>query len=94
MGTGRAFASGVPVVAQNQWGWREMIQHGETGFLGNCDEELAHYTAMLAYDERLRMRIVHAARERLVEELASPEIIWAGWERMFRGLETQGRIAA
>ncbi len=89
-----AFASGVPVVAQNQWGWREMIDHGETGFLGSCDEELAHYTAMLAYDEDLRMRIIHAARKRLVEELASPEVIWAGWEQVFQGLQAQERIAA
>ena len=28
-----AMAMGVPVVAQNEWGWREMIQHGVTGFL-------------------------------------------------------------
>ena len=27
-------AAGVPIVAQNDWGWREMIEHGVTGFLG------------------------------------------------------------
>lgn len=81
-----AFASGVPVVTQNEWGWREMIDHGKTGFLGSCDEELAHYTAMLAYDEDLRMRIVHAARERLVNELANPDVIWAGWNRLFTSI--------
>ena len=26
-----ALATGVPIVAQNLWGWREMIDHGETG---------------------------------------------------------------
>jgi hypothetical protein len=71
-----------------------MIEHGITGFLGNSDEELAHYTAMLAYDEDLRMRIAQTARERLVEELASPDEIWAGWKRMFRSLEIQGRAVA
>ena len=81
-----AFASGVPVVAQNQWGWREMIEHGVTGFLGDSDEELAHYAAMLAYDEDLRMRIVHAAHKRLVEKLANPDAIWAGWQRLFHSL--------
>jgi hypothetical protein len=49
---------------------------------------------MLAYDEDLRMRIIHAARKRLVEELANPEVIWAGWEKLFQGLEVQGRAAA
>lgn len=57
-----AMAAGVPIVAQNEWGWREMIEHGVTGFLGSCDEELAHYAALLAYDEKLRLRIAHAAR--------------------------------
>jgi hypothetical protein len=78
-----AMAAGVPIVAQNEWGWREMVEHGTTGFLGSCDEELAHYTAMLAYDEDLRLRIVHAARERLINEFANPEMIWAGWRRLF-----------
>ena len=78
-----AFASGVPVVAQNEWGWREMIEHGVTGFLGGTDEELAHYAAVLAYDENLRMEIIENARRRLVEQLANPEIIWNAWEKVF-----------
>ncbi|NNJ26208.1 glycosyltransferase [Alienimonas chondri] len=78
-----AMAAGVPIVAQNEWGWREMIEHGVTGFLGSCDEELAHYAARLAYDEELRLRIAHAARERLTEELANSEALTAAWTRLF-----------
>jgi len=74
-----AFAAGVPVVAQNDWDWKEMIEHGVTGFLGDCDEELAHHAATLAYDEDLRMRIVHAAHEKLVNEFANPEVLAAAW---------------
>jgi hypothetical protein len=81
-----AMAAGVPVVAQNEWGWREMILHGETGFLGSCDEELAHYAATLAYDENLRVKICKAARERLVDDLARPETIWSGWEQLFENV--------
>ena len=81
-----AMAAGVPVVAQNEWGWREMIQHGVTGFLGNCDEELAHYTAMLAYDEELRQTIVRQAREKLISELVAEEEIWSRWRRLFESL--------
>lgn len=79
-------ATGVPVVAQNDWGWKEMIDHGETGFLANNDCELAHYTAMLAYDESLRQRIIESAYLRLIEELASPRVIWSQWEELFRSL--------
>lgn len=82
-----AMAAGVPTVAQNDWGWREMITHGVTGFLGSCDEELAHYAAMLAYDETLRMRIVHAARERLVNEFANHDLFIAAWGRLLEGVQ-------
>lgn len=83
-----AMAAGVPVVAQNLWGWRDMIVHRETGFLGDCDEELAHFTALLAYDEILRQRIIANARERLIEELANPKQLWAGWRKLFATLES------
>ena len=81
-----AFATGVPVVAQDAWGWQEMIEHGETGFLGNDDQELAHYTAMLAHDEALRMRIVQNAYETLISELANPDVIWNAWHNVFKAL--------
>jgi Glycosyl transferases group 1 len=81
-----AMAAGVPIVAQNDWGWREMIEHGVTGFLGSDDCELAHYTAMLAHDEDLRQRIIRAAHDRLVDELANPKVIWESWKRLFRSV--------
>ena len=89
-----AMAAGVPIVAQNEWGWREMIQHGVTGFLGSNDCELAHYTAMLAYDEELRMQIIHAAHQRLVAELADPETIWSGWKRLLDSVGAEAKVAA
>jgi hypothetical protein len=61
-----------------------MIDHGLTGFLANSDEELAHYAAMLAYDEPFRQRIIRNAYIRLVEDLARPETIWEGWQRLFQ----------
>lgn len=83
-----AMAMGVPVVTQSQWGWREMIEQGVTGFLGNSDEELAHYAALLAYNEPLRMRIIHAARARLVDELANPQAIGAAWQKLFATVDS------
>ena len=81
-----AMAAGVPVVAQNEWGWREMIVHGETGFLASNDCELAHYTACLAYDEPLRLRIAENARKRLESELASPDVIGRAWTDLFASM--------
>lgn len=76
-----AMAAGVPIVAQREWGWPEMIRDGETGLLGSCDEELAHQVARLAWDEGLRQFIISNARSVLVNELAAPDVIWAGWKR-------------
>jgi hypothetical protein len=82
-----AMAAGVPIVAPDRWGWREMIEHGRTGLLAQNDAELVAYTARLAYDEDLRLAIAHRARRALVEELAEPEAIWGGWRALFRSLE-------
>jgi len=81
-----AMAAGVPIVAQAQWGWAEMIEHGVTGFLGSCDQELAHYAAVLSYDEDLRREMIVAARQRLCNELAHPETLWRGWRELFESL--------
>lgn len=89
-----AMAAGVPVVAQNEWGWREMVEHGVTGFLGSSDEELAHYAAVLAYDEDVRLRIARAAHEKLTAEFANPEVLAAAWVKLFESVTRSRRAAA
>lgn len=77
-----AMAAGVPVVCQKSWGWLEMIEHGVNGYLGESDEELAHWTATLAWNEERRLRIIRNAREKLVDELADWATLWAKWEKV------------
>lgn len=81
-----AMAAGVPIVTQNAWGWKEMIVHGETGFLANNDCELSHFTACLAYDESLRLKIAENAYESLSSNLASPSVIGKAWTNLFESL--------
>jgi hypothetical protein len=78
-----AMACGVAIVAENRWGWREMIRHGQTGYLADSEDELAYYAARLAYDEDHRLELIRSARRALEEELAPPERIWEGWSRLF-----------
>ncbi len=80
-----AMAAGVPLVCQNQWGWKEMIVDGQTGFLTNSDEEMIFRLAQLAYDEDLRAAIVRRARAR-VHDLACPERIGQQWVELFKSL--------
>jgi glycosyltransferase involved in cell wall biosynthesis len=84
-----AMASGVPVVAQNEWGWREMVIHGETGFLGSDDYELAHWAGVLAHDESLRLRMVRRAYEHLCDDLANPDRICADWQSLFESVTSR-----
>lgn len=81
-----AMARGVPIVAQNRWGWREMIRHGETGYLADSDDGLAQYASRLARDESCRQEMARRARRVLEEELAHPEVLWSGWRKVLESL--------
>jgi hypothetical protein len=77
-----AASAGVPVVADHRGGWREMIRHGQTGYLCQSDDQFAYYTARLAYDEPHRLQIARQARAALETELADPAAIWARWRQL------------
>jgi hypothetical protein len=83
-----AMSAGVPLVCQNNWGWKEMIRHGETGFLANDDADLCYYLALLAHDDEVRMRICRNAR-RAVEALADPDYLGGQWRQLFDNLTSQ-----
>ncbi len=84
-----AMAAGVPIVAQDAWGWREMILHGQTGLLAGGPDEMAEQLARLAQDEGLRLAMAEAGRARVLE-LAEPAAILAGWAEVFRGIGDWG----
>jgi len=83
-----AMACGVPVVAPNEGGWKELIRHGHNGFLCNDPVEIDYYTAILANDEVQRFKIIETAREELAV-IANPNEIWAGWKTLFESLENE-----
>lgn len=82
-----AMASGVAIVAHNDWGWKEMVIHGETGLLANNEDEFVQYASMLAKDEPLRLKLITNARKHLEENLANPYISWKHWKRVFDSLK-------
>jgi len=81
-----AMSVGVPIVVDDAGGWQEMIVHGKTGFL--CQDKTAVVDACktLAENEYQRMELTGRARERLEEDLANPDMIWANWKRLFDSL--------
>ncbi len=80
-----AMAAGVPLVCQNHWGWREMIEDGATGFLTDDDEQMEYRLAQLAYDEELRQGIVRRARK-FLQFISDPVFIGRQWLDLFSSL--------
>jgi hypothetical protein len=81
-----AMASGVPLVVQNEWGWREMVRHDETGYLCNNDDEFVSCATKLANDDGHRLTMARLARKAMEEDLANPDVIWERWSEVFRRL--------
>jgi hypothetical protein len=75
-----AMALGVPVIAQNDGSWREMIRHGYNGFLCNNSDELSKIVDMLANDENLRMSVSDAATQCFNEELVNNSLSFTMWD--------------
>jgi hypothetical protein len=86
------FAHGVPLVAPNRWGWREMVINGETGLLGNTFQELAAHVERLATNEPLRRHLIANARTHLEQTLANPAEISAAWERVFAYVSSHPQV--
>jgi len=83
-----AMACGVPVVAPNDSGWKELIRHGHNGFLCNNPDEISYYACLLANDEPYRLEMAARARAEL-DNIANPDAIWACWQQLFEALQNE-----
>ncbi len=77
-----AMACGVPVVALDVGGIREVLIHGETGFIAADEGELIQ-SILLLQDEKLRQRISLAARQR-ADSVPSTESWIASIESLYK----------
>jgi glycosyltransferase involved in cell wall biosynthesis len=90
-----AMAAGVPVVATATGGLREMVVHGQNGFLirardaARVEQELADYVVRLLNDSDLRRRLGGNAR-RSVHERYSVDVVTAAVEAIYQTLPPSG----
>ncbi|HRH97845.1 MAG TPA: glycosyltransferase [Prosthecobacter sp.] len=81
-----AMASGSVLIVDDRGGWRQMIEHGKTGFLCQHERDFIYYASKMAYEPDLRREIAHNARQRGLE-LGGFEKAKESWERVFRELD-------
>jgi hypothetical protein len=59
-----AMASGTVLIVDNRGGWRQMVDHGVTGWLCNHERDFIYYASKMAYEPELRLEMAHRARIR------------------------------
>lgn len=80
-----AYGFGVPVVVEDDYAFPELVEDGVTGFRCSSSDEMSFRASELAFDEGRRKRMIHAAREFLVNEIASRERCWRPWRELIDG---------
>jgi len=76
-----AYASGAPVVVEDDFAFPELVEDGVTGFRCRSSDEMSFRASELAFDEPRREQMILAARRFLVEEIASADRCWQAWRR-------------
>lgn len=77
-----AMASGSLLVVDDRGGWKELVQHGETGFLCRDQRDFVYYASRAAYELAERKRMAAAAREWLTANWGM-ESAKQEWARFF-----------
>lgn len=85
-----AMASGCVLIVDNRGGWRQMIEHGVTGWLCDSPEDFVHYSTRMAYEPDKRVTMAAAAQRRL-EGLAGHLVSRSRWQQV---LEQHGAFVS
>lgn len=77
-----AMSSGSVLIVDNAGGWKQMVEHGKTGWLCDSPHDFVHYASMMAGEPGMRDEMALAARER-AELLGGYQIAKKSWQRVF-----------
>lgn len=80
-----SMASGSVLIVDNRGGWRQMVDHGKTGWLCDHERDFIYYASKMAYEPHLRDDMAEAARQRGLE-LGGLEASTASWEEVFEAI--------
>jgi glycosyltransferase involved in cell wall biosynthesis len=75
-----AYAYGVVPVVENDFGLRELVVHGETGFCASSSDEMSYYASVLASEPREHKRLAENAKEYLNNRFGNAEECFLAWD--------------
>jgi hypothetical protein len=81
------YATGTSLVAPNNSGWVDQVDHGRTGYLANDDDEAAYWLGSLIHDPERRTKMIVAGMEFLRDELCAESKIIPKWLALFAEME-------
>lgn len=87
-----AMAAGVPVIATDIPGNRDLVEHGKTGYLypvGEVDQ-LSRYSCVLLSDPERLNQFSQNSRQRVVDEFSLEKMV-NGYQRLYETLFEQSR---
>lgn len=77
-----AMASGSVLIVDDRGGWRQMVEHGKTGWLCRHARDFIYFASKMAYEPNLRLEMAEAARLRALE-LGGRSASLASWQNVF-----------
>ena len=93
-----AMVAGTVVIADNRGGAKELIRHGETGFLVDSPDEASFYASKLAFDDGLRRSIAAQAYVELTTlGHGNADVCWKWWQDLLNskhGVQTASAAAS
>jgi glycosyltransferase involved in cell wall biosynthesis len=78
-----SWASGVPVIVDDDYGVGEMVTDGVDGFKVKTSDEASFRASQLAFDEALRARMARAGYATLLSEHTNPARSFEPFRRLF-----------
>jgi glycosyltransferase involved in cell wall biosynthesis len=78
-----SWATGVPVIVDDDYGVGEMVTDGMNGFKVKTSDEASFRASQLAFDEPLRQQMARAGYATLMNEHANPERSFEPFRRLF-----------
>lgn len=77
-----SMSSGSVLIVDNRGGWRQLVEHGKTGWLCDHERDFIYYASKMAYEPELRDEMALRARER-AQELGGWDASWESWSEIF-----------